>query len=313
MLSKKWTTTNTIEGLVKNPENFDFFQAIRLLEMEYGQADESLFQHAIRFYVDTSLAFPDATIYKIRLGKTVTVNTKLFGLNTNNGALATHFLESLMLEKSSGESSFHDFISIFNHRILAILYRSWRKHKLYLDTTHQHFLQSFSHSRDDSSYYFAGAGSHKTQTAEGLSMILSHYFELDVSVKQHVGYWVDIPDDACTRLASCQEINNLLGKNSILGVSFWDRLSRIKIILFIKSYDYFLEFLPGKIAYAALQKKINAYVQQHIIADIELVLSAKEVLPCQLRTDNPHHLGWNSWLCHETSLPQDGRVTIKRT
>ncbi|HJZ58164.1 MAG TPA: type VI secretion system baseplate subunit TssG [Gemmataceae bacterium] len=126
---------------------FDFFQAVRLLEralpgrkpigLDFVPADE-----VARFRPNLSLAFPPSQIIALdppsedRPNHLATVT--FFGLYGVNGALPTHYTQMMMdlvrdMPRSSPERrSLRDWLDLFNHRLISLFYRAWEKYRFHI-------------------------------------------------------------------------------------------------------------------------------------------------------------------------------------
>jgi type VI secretion system protein ImpH len=136
----------TMKRLFTEPQRFEFFQAVRLLEMETArQAAGS--QTAIRFHSATTLGFPQGAITRIHhepaeastphagaatvaeAGR-VHVDLGCFGLVGPAGTLPRHYT-SLVIERFRRfrDQTLRDFLDIFVHRMAAMLYGGWVKYR----------------------------------------------------------------------------------------------------------------------------------------------------------------------------------------
>ena len=311
MSSKEWRTSAVLRRLEHAPQQFEFFQAIRLLEAKYSRDLNYLLNKVLRFYVKTSLAFPQASLEKIDFQEKITVFTQLYGLNTTNGPMAIHYLETLMMNESLKETALLDFINMFNHRILALFYQCWKKYRIYLDIQHQKILAAFTHRDSDAYLHYAGVWAQHTQSAEGLAVIIGDFFRLPVEVIQHVGRWLSIPKQERSCLGAVKGQYHALGQTTLLGQAVWDVLSQVKLILNIDEYSYFRDFLPRQRLFKVLCQRVRDYMQMQYCFEIELHLVPNEVPVCQLRREDQYRLGWDSWLASAGTRTLSGCVRLQ--
>lgn len=141
-----------IDSLFSNPSDFDFFQAVRLLEI-FARKDEQSrddvankpvgFDHpaaleAIRFQMHQSLKFPDKEIVTLN-SHTATYNKQdraqfllsisLMGLTGAAGILPYHYTELILQRYRFKDFALGHFLDLFNHRTLSIYYRAANKYR----------------------------------------------------------------------------------------------------------------------------------------------------------------------------------------
>lgn len=141
-----------IDELLKNSEQFEFFQAVRLieraaLEQSHGRSfnriggNDGPHNEAIRFRALASLTFPAGQISsiaqpvarstaKIELSPHE-LTVPFMGLTGPAGVLPEHYT-SLVIERSHQRHKDHalrEFFDLFNHRIISLFYRAWEKYR----------------------------------------------------------------------------------------------------------------------------------------------------------------------------------------
>ncbi len=145
---------NLIEALGKRPHRFEFFQAVRVLEMlgrRQGRdprfeklravgEDADPKREAVRFTAAQSLAFPTSEIATFRETKPEPEAKKppgpprmsvgFMGLTGPSGVLPQQFTEMLIRSVRSKSVSLRDFLDLFNHRTISLFYRAWEKYRL---------------------------------------------------------------------------------------------------------------------------------------------------------------------------------------
>jgi type VI secretion system protein ImpH len=123
----------------KGPE-FDFFQAVRVLELLAHDAADPAWppvEDVARFRAHQSLSFPPSAIYTVepptanRRVPTVTVN--FLGMTGPQGALPTHYTQLLLRIAREGRgterTALRDWLDLFNHRLTALFFRAWEKYR----------------------------------------------------------------------------------------------------------------------------------------------------------------------------------------
>lgn len=143
-----------IEKLFREPYRFEYFQAVRVLELwlkRNGMPRQGMVANFLRFQNSTSLRFPASQLEAIApeprdiersaaaLGaalqdatlKYVRITPAFMGLLGGTGVLPVHYTERiaehLFNEKDEGARAFLD---TFSNRSLALFYEAWRKYRL---------------------------------------------------------------------------------------------------------------------------------------------------------------------------------------
>jgi type VI secretion system protein ImpH len=146
------TSTGLIQDLLENPQEFEFFQAVRLIELYVSQeknhprsdqvgGDRGPHHEPIRFRTLPSLAFPPGQISQLVPTKSpqqedesnlpLEMTVAFMGLTGPNGVLPQHYT-SLLIERSHQKNKDHtlrEFFDLFNHRLIGMFYRAWEKYR----------------------------------------------------------------------------------------------------------------------------------------------------------------------------------------
>jgi type VI secretion system protein ImpH len=145
-----------IERLFAQPYRFQYFQAVRMIELwlhRRGVAGEGALANFLRFTNSTSLAFPASEIESLQPEpravepksaalaaalqsselRYVRLTPTFMGLLGSSGALPAHYTERVaaqqIAERDDGPRAFLD---TFSNRTLALFYEAWRKYRLEL-------------------------------------------------------------------------------------------------------------------------------------------------------------------------------------
>jgi type VI secretion system protein ImpH len=145
-----------IERLFAEPYRFQYFQAVRLIELwlkRHGAAHEGAVANFVRFRNSTRLSFPASEVEAVQaepreialdsraLGealrsatlKYVHVTPAFMGMLGGAGVLPAHYTERIAArmidDKDDGPRAFLD---TFSNRSLALFYEAWRKYRLEL-------------------------------------------------------------------------------------------------------------------------------------------------------------------------------------
>ncbi|MGI9282652.1 MAG: type VI secretion system baseplate subunit TssG [Endozoicomonas sp.] len=143
------------QQLKSNPQQFDFFQAVRMLELisQTERAKEESFasqpvaelapphRELVRFTASHSFGFAASDITRLKLKEQESVQdpssrhqwsmeVTFMGLIGSQGVLPHHVGETVLKELKMRNRGLRDFLDIFHHRTLSLFYRAWRKYQL---------------------------------------------------------------------------------------------------------------------------------------------------------------------------------------
>lgn len=321
------TPDSLIDRLAQRPFEFDFFQAVRLLQSHFADrprvgTSQSPAQDPVRFAQSPSLAFPPSTLEKVQAGTAAGVPkmfVNFFGLMGPNGPLPIHLTEyARERELHHGDRTMASFINVFNHRLLSFFFRAWAASQKSVDLDRpqeQSFpiyvgslfgiglesLQERDPVPDWAKLYFAGRLSCQTRNAEGLESILQKYFEIKTEVQTFHGRWMNLPEDSLCQLGGSTETGSL-GLTSIVGSKMWDCQLSFRIKLGPMSLADYERILPSGDAFQRLKYWVVNYCGEHFFWDVQLVLRANEVPDIALGKTG--RLGWTTWM-KTKPLPRD--------
>ncbi|TFW31008.1 type VI secretion system baseplate subunit TssG [Massilia horti] len=143
-----------IERLFREPYRFEFFQAVRLLELwlkRHGVPEQAVVHNFLRFRNSTSLTFPASQIEAIHTEpdgihvdpgsldaamksatfKYTRITPAFMGLLGGIGVLPAHYTERIAeYEQYQRDEGPRAFLDTFSNRSLALFYEAWRKYRL---------------------------------------------------------------------------------------------------------------------------------------------------------------------------------------
>lgn len=321
------TTDPLIPRLERTPFEFDFFQAIRILQSEFSERPRigtsiSPAQDPVRFAQSPTLVFATSTIEKVQASTPAGVPRiflNFFGLLGPNGPLPPHLTEyAREREMHHGDKTISAFINLFNHRLASFFFRAWAASQKTVDGDRpddQSFpiyigslfglglesLQGRDAVPDPAKLYFAGRLACQTRNAEGLEALLQEYFEIATDLQPFTGRWMDLPTDSLCELGGTAETGSL-GVNSIVGSRIWDCQLSFRLKMGPMSLRDYERMLPGGEAFQRLQSWIRNYCGEHYFWDVQLILRADEVPDIGLGKSG--RLGWTTWM-KTKPLPAD--------
>lgn len=312
------------EALEAAPYRFDFFAALRRVEAlsparpRLGRAlrprDEPL-----RLGQDAELDFAPAALssFRSRAGAVPRLGQRFFGLFGPMGPLPLHLTEFARERERHGDATFARFADQFHHRGLLLFYRAWAQSQptVHLDRSRDdafsRWLGAFAgigeapflnrdSLADDAKRHRVAILARGAKSAEGLVKLLQGWFGVSVRLEPHVGHWLAMRPEDCTRLWPPTQpgLRNRLGHNAVAGSKVWDRQFRFRLHVGPLSYAQYRRFLPGERALVELRDWVRQYAGLGLSFDVVAWLRGREVPPLALGAHGEQRgrLGWTTWL-----------------
>jgi type VI secretion system protein ImpH len=321
------------DRLFAEPYSFEFFQAVRLLQLFYPNRANVGFFHApssetVRFGVRPSLSFPASQLYSLGVdeegakpadgGVPPIMRVNFMGLVGPSGQLPLYYTELVAERTYVRDRTLRDFLDIFHHRAISLFYRAWEKYRFavpherdeqnrfsdYLLSVIGLGNPSLQHRQllgDDEYLFYGGLLAQQPRSAEGLELMLQDYFGVPVKVEQFLGAWYRLDEDAQCNLEDSRFDSQQLGFGTVVGDEIWDPQSRVRISVGPLTLDRYLDFLPTGTAFQPLRDMVRFYAGDELDFEAQLILKKEETPPCQLGGDAdgeespPPQLGWLSW------------------
>jgi type VI secretion system protein ImpH len=310
------------EKLRSKPYIFDFFQALRLLERlrpekkPVGQfvPPEAEVAH---FRAHPSLAFPASQIQEAEWPEDgpVRMLVNFMGMIGPEGVLPNPFTSLIIERQREGDNTLRDFLDIFNHRIISLFYRAWRKYRFDVacergerDLFSRHLLSLLGLGTDgmrdrqtvsdDLLIYYSGLLAQHPRSAQALQQILSDYFDVPVAIEQFSGGWYRLDPETQCRLAEENTDSGELGFGAVVGDEMWNQQSRVRIVLGPLSLERYADFLPDGQSFKPLQSWVRFFSNDEWDFELKLILDREQVPACTLGAAgiSGPQLGWVSWV-----------------
>ncbi|MBX2880245.1 MAG: type VI secretion system baseplate subunit TssG [Granulosicoccus sp.] len=313
-----------LEDLAENLNQFDFVSAVRAIECRHADkprqgAATRLTDERLRLSQRPSTAFMGTALdgFEIRERKQpYRLYCNFMGLLGTNGPLPLHYTEYAdQRARHNNDPTFLEFLDLFNHRMLSLFYKAMAitDPALNQDRPDKNRFNAIvgalaglepaaSNNRDCvpdfAKYYYAGWMGSQAKSPEGVSSMVSDYFDLSCEVREFEGDWLDLPGDALARLGSADSATQL-GISVYLGRRVWSIGHKFVLSLGPLSWDDYLSFKPGGRRGRELYDLVRNYIGDEWAWDLELIIQRKEIGAVKL--DGRAGLGFTSFLAQDRS------------
>lgn len=274
----------------------------------------------LRFRSDSSLEFIARAIKEVDAsGEQPEVTTALFSLFGPIGALPYVYSESISRADRANETALGNFYEIFNHRSLSLMYRAWRKSRIWLETHpgtrkwEQRKLSSIIEGLSgitslpdriawldiDRNRLLSCADilPRRVRNADGLRQLLNRQFKMEFQVEEFVGNWEELSDEARSKFSS-DKSSPRLGYNTILGSRTWQAQSTFKVVIIQPSLEQYRLLQPGSDSLRRMQLMIRLYCTPELSFRIQIIVRGDTIERGKIGSSGQSGvmLGWNTVL-----------------
>jgi type VI secretion system protein ImpH len=242
------------------------------------------------------------------------------------GPLPPNVVELIMERSFRKDGALAEFLDIFNHRLISLLYRARKKYRAQLDAKAPHGgrVATVLHSllglgtrhlggrmgvRDRTLLAYTGFFTETVRPSVGLERLLEDCFDTKAQVEPFRGRWERIEDDDVSRIGETGQ-NQVLGQSAVLGRRVWDQAASFEVRLGPLTFAHFLSFLPNGRAFGPLAAMTRFYSREELGFTFRLALLAAEVPRLQLGTAYGAFLGWTTWLKTKATKHDDTQVRL---
>jgi len=334
------STINIIEDLEEFSDEYDYFQAVKLinryqLEKKAEVKDTTTRRRRrvkptetkVKIRPDLSLDYVDSDIKSVEVDDdgNIELTTNFMGLYGISSPLPAYYTEELLDDQWDGDDAPRDFLDIIHQHLYPMLYSAWQKYRFAHQTVEQHqekywdILYSFiglsdAEFRDCNKYSqrllpYLGLISQRQKSMLGFTTILKDVLNTDdVKVIPCVERTVNIPDSQYSQIGFGQ---NVLGVDCTIGTTIQDRMGKSTIEISSVTGEYLQKCLNDEEYIDFIRSLCKFYLSQPLDIEIVLVLDKNQVSGVTLGQTNWSGLGVDSWLQHP-NVPKDEftRVTI---
>lgn len=269
---------------------FDFYQAVWLLSAvarESGAAPVGVGEggapsrEAVRFASTLRLTFPTSDVASIvrAAGGQALMTVNFMGLGGAMGPMPAPFCEHVLRRALGGDTATRDFLDIFNHRLVSLMVRMRRRHRIALgvagplDDDASRYLFALVGMgmpslrgqlgvapsqggprpgareqqpvvQDRTLLYYAGLFARDVRSLAGLTAMLRVHFGVPVGGAPLVGGFYPIEPTHRTEIGPSGR-NRRLGGDAVLGARYWDPAACVDLRVGPLGVEDFLRFLPA--------------------------------------------------------------------
>jgi type VI secretion system protein ImpH len=322
------------QALFAEPYRFDFFQAVRVLEAlrpaaaPAGEGSRPA-DEAVRFRATPALSFAPSDIVGVAEGENGAppeMTVAFLGLAGAGGPLPRPFSEWVLHQARAGDTGPRDFLDLFHHRLVSLMYRARARHRVSLartpadETAPGRWLFSLmglgtpglrdrTAVPDRALLGYAALFAGEVRSGVGLERVLGAHFGVRARVVPFTGGWVPIEPDDWTRIGATGQ-NRMLGTDAVLGRRAWDPQAAFEVELGPLSLGEYVRFLPIGNAFAPLRALVRLWAGAGPAFTVRLLLRAAEVPPARRGLRVGAHLGWTSWLRTRPRGDEDADVRL---
>lgn len=267
----------------------------------------------IRFKAVPSLGFPPGDIagadWDPDTGK-LTLSVTFMGLYGPASPLPAHITEAIIQDETDSNLA-ADVLDLFNHRLIGLLARGWRKYRHHL---------TFDGGGDDPisriAFAFFGVNPAHREAYQGIDWLkllphagglglysrsrgaieaaLGDYFDgIDVHIAEFARYRVAIEPEQRWRLG--QQATRL-GEDVMVGATAIDPSGHFNLHLYARDLGQFLGFLPHGSRHEQLLILMRLLLREPLSYLIVLHLPKEQAPTWRLGCNDQVRLGWSTWL-----------------
>lgn len=315
------TNPSLEEQILTAPYEFDFHQAIRLLEKmrpeahPLGEGTNPL-KEAVSIQSRVTLSPSGADLQSLTpspTDKPPVLMVNFLGLAGIQGPLPTPYTELLIERLRHKDTSLKDFLDIFNHRLAGFWHRMRKKvvlgiaqvrpdttpaGKAFLDLVgvEPEPLRNRLAVSDQTLLSYAPAFWKRPHSLIGLQRLLRSYFSLPITVSQFQGGWQMAQERDCTKIGMGElGQHQVLGKSSILGRRSWDQTAGILLHIPPLTYKQYISFRQETtLEYTALRDLTYFYIGLGQRAHVTFAVQREQIKP--VRLNRQFGLGHATWM-----------------
>jgi len=241
------------------------------------------------------------------------MSVNFMGLAGCLGPLPKPYTELILNRVREKDTAFRDFLDIFNHRLISLIYRVRKIYRIGFDlhspekSRFSDYLFSFMGMgtkglrgrmkvKDRALLFYTGLLTQQPRSMTGLKAVISDYFNVRVQGNQLCGQWHAIDEDQLSRIGSSGQ-NRRLGIDTVAGSRVWDQQSKFELEIGPLTFEELYDFLPEVgTAFVPLYELTRFYAGTEFDFDFILLVSPDKDIEPRLGRPKGPILGRTSWL-----------------
>lgn len=321
MASEDWSKDSGVEALLKQPELYNFFQAVKMLQ---SLPDEVQSKIKIKFKGVNSPALKPSFIQSIKVVKRRSVTEFIVAVSSSHllgqhSPLPSIYAEQLLREEINGNHGPTAFVNLLNHGLIKWIYEIKKKFSPLLGSEKGEGSPFFqitsaitgvrSAQKDETSVYLSEFISNnsihfanKRTSYSSIKLMLTTLMRMRVEVEPCVGAWSSLS----VPLRAVLGTNAVLGQDKGLGKRYWNNTARIRVVLYIQSLSQWLELLPGGRSRSEVEKVLRLLTDTSTDVELEPHLGA-DIVPLSYLNES-FVLGQSSWINSRNTVPKNLRA-----
>jgi len=240
------------------------------------------------------------------------LKVRLFSLGMlgPNGPLPIHVTEiAREREDSRHDTTLVNFLDIFHHRYLTLLYRAWvsaqaaagldrpgdERFSFYVASLVGQDAREIDHGPLPA-HARLSASAHLVREArnpDGLRMTLEQYFGVPVAIDECIFHWIEVDPFDHSYLGRPGAASTM-AEGAMLGEQVPDRQHKFRIVIGPLDISGYLRFTPQGADLPRLLEWVRTFVGYEFEWELELRIKPHSAPPAVV--GGPQQLGWSGWL-----------------
>ena len=318
--SDRQATADLADKLLADAHQYNFFQLLERLHGLHGDDLEPRWPDQatrlrVRLASDPRLTFPVSDVYKAERmpgdADRYRVCTTFLGVHGTDSPLPSYYLDQVAYEHAQGIGVRPAFFDFFNHYLLSLLHRIWRKYRYYIrfqpgasDGFSQYIFALLGLNdkqlRGDTALpwsrllSFAGLIASRSRAPGTVAGIIAHCFDLkQVQIRE---FETRLVLTTAQQLVSLGRSNGELGSAFMVGSRTRTRSSKFTIVISELDQEQLRDLLPSGINFNRLRALIDFLLRDALAYDLELRLEQNALSAFCLHPSQGALLGWTSFV-----------------